>query len=305
MSNRIIELCNISKSYKKVKVLNEVNLAVERGHITGLLGPNGAGKTTLLKILAGLTSLDEGKLLFYGTEADLDGSRKKMSFMLEEPIIDPLMTAQENMKYVSFIKGITDAKAKIDETLKLVGLHDTGKKLAKDFSLGMKQRLGIAMALLSKPEVLVLDEPMNGLDPEGMAEMRNVLRELAEKKNVSIIISSHILSEVAELCTDYAIISKGMLLEAASMSEWRDRSKRHIVLCTNDIEKTIALLKEQLAIYDYRVSESNELYLYEFPEDIESISRVLMEGGVLISKLACEGESLEKYYLSKVGGCCD
>lgn len=298
-------MCDISKSYKKIKVLNEVNLAVERGHITGLLGPNGAGKTTLLKILAGLTSPDEGKLLFYGTEVNLDDSRRKMIFMLEEPIIDPLMTAEKNMKYVEMVKGISDTKAKIDETLKQVGLGNTGKKLAKDFSLGMKQRLGIAMALLSEPDVLVLDEPMNGLDPEGMAEMRSVLRELAEKKNVSIVISSHILSEVAELCTDYAIISKGRLLEAASMSEWRARSKRHVVLCTNDMEKTIALLKEQLAIFDYRVSEDNELLLYEFPEDIGCISKVLMKEGIFISKLACEGESLEEYYLTKVGGCCD
>ena len=130
-------MCDISKSYKKIKVLNEVNLAVERGHITGLLGPNGAGKTTLLKILAGLTSPDEGKLLFYGTEVNLDDSRRKMIFMLEEPIIDPLMTAEKNMKYVEMVKGISDTKAKIDDTLKQVGLGNTGKKLAKDFSLGM------------------------------------------------------------------------------------------------------------------------------------------------------------------------
>lgn len=303
MSEMVIELSAISKSYKKENVIKNINLNIERGHIVGLIGPNGAGKTTILKMLAGLTEPDVGKIRLFDSEVDLEYSRKKMSFMIEEPIIDPMMTAKKNMKYVCYVKDISLKDEKIEEILTQVGLGKAGRKKAKNFSLGMKQRLGIGMALLNEPEVLVLDEPMNGLDPEGIVEIRCLLQELAKQKKVTILISSHILPELEELCTDYAIINQGKVIESASMEELMKKSKHHLVLGVNEPEKVIALLQEKLAINNYQVLKNKEIIIYEFPENIESISKVIMEEGISISRFSCEGESLEQYYLSKVGTC--
>lgn len=302
MSESVIELIGVSKAYKNVKAVDRVSFAVERGHIMGLIGPNGAGKTTILKLLANLAVADEGKISFFGSDEKLDESRTKMSFMLEEPIIDSMMHAKNNMKYVAYVKGLPDAEEQIKELLELVGLGDTGKKAARFFSLGMKQRLGIAMALLNNPEVLVLDEPMNGLDPEGIVEMRLLLKDLAEKRNVTILISSHLLAELSELCTDYTIINRGKLVEVGNMCELLKNNNKHIVLRTNKNEEAIALLRKQFAISNYKVMQNNEIWLYEFSENPEGISEALMEAGILILKFSCEGESLEQYYLSKVGG---
>lgn len=302
MSENVIELRGVSKIYKKVKVVDDVSMVVKRGHIMGLLGPNGAGKTTIFKLLADLATPDEGTICFFNSETTLCDNRKKMSFMLEEPILDPMMNAKSNMRYISYMKGVSDSERKIKEILEQVGLGDTGKKAVRNFSLGMRQRLGIAMALLNNPKVLVLDEPMNGLDPEGMVEIRNLLRNLAKIKKVTILISSHMLPELSELCTDYAIINHGKLIETGCMSDLLENSKKHLVICTDDNEKTIALLKEKFAILKYRISQKNEIYLYDSPENIENIAKSIMEAGILIYKFSYEGESLEQYYLSRVGG---
>lgn len=221
--------------------------------------------------------------------------------MLEEPILDPLMTAKNNMRYIAKVKGIKNAEKPIEEILTLVGLQNEDRKMVNKFSLGMKQRLGIGMALLNQPDVLVLDEPMNGLDPEGIVEIRNFLRELAEKKKVTIVLSSHILSEMEELCTDYVILCKGRVMEAASVKELEERNKHRIIIRTNDIERTRVLLEKQFAITKYEVNGNGELILLEYPEQIECIPKVMMEAGLSVYKFSCEEESLEQYYLSKVG----
>ena len=301
MGNSVITMTNITKRFKKAEVVKNFSLDVKKGSITGLIGPNGAGKTTIMKILAGLMFQTSGELSFYGSRDDLDLNRRRMSFMIEAPIVDYKMTAYENLNYVRYVRGYPDKK-RIDEVLDIVGLKDTGRKKALKFSLGMRQRLGIAMALLTKPEVLVLDEPVNGLDPEGIVEVRHILQKLSEDQGVTILISSHLLSELSELCTDFSIINKGQLVENLSLEELHDRCRSHIVLRTNNTEKTAAVLEDKLSVGSYKVLRSGDIEIYEQLDAVERISKTVTDSGCIITKLYESGQSLEDYYLEKVGG---
>ncbi len=301
MGNSVITMTNITKRFKKAEVVKNFSLDVKKGSITGLIGPNGAGKTTIMKILAGLMFQTSGELSFYGSRDDLDLNRRRMSFMIEALIVDYNMTAYENLNYVRYVRGYPDKK-RIDEVLDIVDLKDTGKKKALKFSLGMRQRLGIAMALLTKPEVLVLDEPVNGLDPEGIVEVRHILQKLSEDQGVTILISSHLLSELSELCTDFSIINKGQLVENLSLEELHNRCRSHIVLRTNNTEKTAAVLEDKLSIGSYKVLRSGDIEIYEQLDAVERISKTVTDSGCIITKLYESGQSLEDYYLEKVGG---
>lgn len=300
MGNNVIHMQGLSKTYRKREVLHNFELTVEQGHICGLIGPNGAGKTTVMKIMAGLIPQNNGTLEFFGDTSDLDKARGRMSFMIEQPIIATSLTARENLEYIRYLRGYPDER-RIDEVLELVGLSDTGKKQAGKFSLGMKQRLGIGMALLPKPEVMVLDEPMNGLDPEGMVEVRRLLKRMQEEQGVTILISSHLLSELSELCTDFSILNQGELVENLSREELIVKCRNHISLRTDDINKAAAMLEEKLAIHDYKVIHGDEIHIFERVDQVYHISRTLTESGLVITKLSEEGQSLEDYYLEKAG----
>lgn len=296
----VIELKNLSKKYGKATVVDNFSLNVEKGHICGLIGPNGAGKTTIMKMMAGLASPTSGEIGFFGKNDNLDLSRKRMAFMLEAPIIDKSMNARQNMEYVRYVKGVADEK-KIDEMLDFVGLHDVGKKAAGKFSLGMTQRLGIAMALLTEPEIMVLDEPVNGLDPEGIVEIRLMLKKLSEEKNVTIIISSHILSELSELCTDFSIINFGRRIENLSRDELMAKCRSYYAIRTNDINRTAAVIEDKLGTKQYKVIHGDEIRLFDFLDNIEKVSKTITDNGLILTKFISEGESLEEFYLSKVG----
>ena len=300
MDNSVITMRGLSKSYRKAEVLHDFSLTVERGHICGLIGPNGAGKTTIMKILAGLIFQTRGELEFFGSGDGLDKNRKRMSFMIEAPIVDPKMTAYDNLAYLRYVRGYPDKK-RIDEVLDIVGLSDTGKKKCEKFSLGMRQRLGIAMALLSKPEVLVLDEPVNGLDPEGIVEVRHLLKKLTDEQNVTILISSHLLSELSELCTDFSIINHGRLIENLSSEELMIKCRNHISIRTNDTYRTAAILEDKLSISNYKVLHGGEIHIFEQLDNIGHISKTVTDSGLTITRLCEEGQGLEDYYLEKVG----
>ena len=199
-----------------------------------------------MKMMAGLTGSDSGSMKFFGSD-DLDRMRERISFIVEEPYMDYGMTARQNMEYIRLLRGIPDEK-RVDELLEFVGLADTGKKRAKEFSLGMKQRLGLAMALLPRPELMVLDEPINGLDPEGIIDIRNLLSELVNRDNITVLISSHILKELSELCTDYAIVKDGRLIEELSHEELLQKTRSCLALNTDDIARTAAVLEDELNI---------------------------------------------------------
>lgn len=297
----VIQLGNVTKRYGKHTVVDKVNMTIEKGHIYGLIGPNGAGKTTIMKMMAGLALQEEGEITFFGKKENLDEQRARMSFMIEAPFLDDTMTARQNMEYVRFVRGIANEK-RIDELLHFVGLEQVGKKPVGKFSLGMKQRLGIAMALLAEPEVMVLDEPVNGLDPEGIVELRLMLKKLCQEQGITILISSHILAELAELCSDYIIISQGKIVEKLSAEELNSKCRQYIAIRTNNISETATVLEEKLHTVNYKVVEGDEIHLYEMLEELEKVSKAITDSGLIITKFVSVGEELEKYYLSKVGG---
>lgn len=294
-----LQINNLTKSYKKKKVVNDFHLEVKKGHIYGLIGPNGAGKTTIMKMIAGLVQPDNGEIKLFGENKDLDEKRQRISFMIEIPYLDGSMTARQNMECIRYIRGVADEK-RIDEILELVGLKDAGNKKVKLFSLGMKQRLGIGMALLPSPEIMILDEPVNGLDPEGIVDVRNILKKLCIEEGITILISSHLLSELSELCTDFAFINQGRLVECLSAEELESKCRNYLAVRTDDISKTIMVLEQELNVKDYQVIEQEELHLYEGLDAIESISKTITSKGLVITKFVLEGESLEAYYLSKI-----
>lgn len=295
----ILELKGLTKTYNNHKVVDEVNLTIEKGHIYGLIGPNGAGKTTIMKMIAGICAPNAGSISMFGSTENIDASRSRVSFMIEAPYIDLAKTAKQNMEYIRYLRGVAD-ESRIDAVLELVGLQNAGKKIARNFSLGMKQRLGIGMALLPSPEIMILDEPVNGLDPEGIVEVRHLLKMLCEESGITILISSHLLSELSELCTRFAIIDKGRLVEALTKEELEQKCRSYIAVGVDDVSRLATVIEQTLNISEYKVMENNEMRIYERLDEIKVISKAITDSGLIITKLNPEGESLEEYYLSKI-----
>lgn len=302
MSEVIIDVNRLEKQYMKQKAVQDVSFQIREGMICGLIGPNGAGKTTIMKMLGGLILPTNGSISIYGetTEKGLAKSRSRMSFMIETPYVKEKMSARENLEKQRLQKGIPD-KHRVDEVLELVGLSDTGKKNAKNFSLGMRQRLGIANALLTKPEIMVLDEPINGLDPEGIVEIRELLLKLNREEHITIIISSHILSELSLLCTDYLFIHHGKLVQEISAPELKKMCKEYYHIHTDNDAMALAILQEKLGVRDYDVEENGSIRLYEQMNHIKEVSKTLYEGGVIPLSLGVKEANLEQYYMDMVG----
>lgn len=297
--DNILQVKGLTKMYGKNKVVDNFNLTIEKGHIYGLIGPNGAGKTTIMKMIAGTCMPTSGSIALFGSEADIDEKRSRASFMIEAPYLDGSMTAKQNMEYIRYLRGVAK-KERIDEVLEFVGLANTGAKKAKHFSLGMRQRLGIGMALLPSPEIMILDEPVNGLDPEGIVEVRNMLKKLCEEDGITILISSHLLSELSELCTDFTIIDKGKLIECISKEELEQKCRSYISVAADDIDRLATVIEQELGIKKYKVVENKEIHIYERLDELETVSKTITDSGLILTRLNTEGENLEEYYLSKV-----
>ncbi|MBQ9140254.1 MAG: ATP-binding cassette domain-containing protein [Lachnospiraceae bacterium] len=302
MSEILIDVQHLDKQYLKQKVIKDVSFRIREGMICGLIGPNGAGKTTIMKMLGGLVLPTEGQISIYGesTEKGLAKARSRMSFMIETPYAKENMSARVNLEKQRIQKGIPD-KHRVDEVLELVGLSDTGKKPVKKFSLGMRQRLGIANALLTKPEIMVLDEPVNGLDPEGIVEIRELLRKLNREEHITIIISSHILSELSLLCTDYMFIHHGNLIQSIEAGALKKLCKEHYHIHTDNDALAAAILQEKLGATEYDVEEDGSIRLYEFLDELGKVSKTLYEGGVVPLELYLREANLEQYYMDMVG----
>ncbi len=302
MSNTIVELKHVTKQYSKQKALDDVSFSVKEGSIVGLIGPNGAGKTTIMKILGGLVFPTEGELSVFG-ETSVDGlnhARSRSSFMIETPYAKASMSARENLEKQRIQKGIPE-KDRVTEMLRYVGLSDTGKKKVKNFSLGMRQRLGLANALLGRPELMVLDEPINGLDPEGIVEIREMLKRLNKELKTTIIISSHILSELSLLCTDYVFINHGKIIDTLSAEELAAEASEYYHIDTDDNEKASVILTNTLHIDKLEALEDGSLRIYEGLDRIREISKALYDGGVIPTTLSKNEVNLEDYYMLKVG----
>jgi len=303
MAQTIIEVKNLEKQYMKQKAVDDVSFQIKEGMICGLIGPNGAGKTTIMKMLGGLVLPTGGSMSLFGgsSEEELAKARSRMSFMIEVPYAKEKMTARENLEKQRIQKGVPN-KERIDEVLEIVGLTDTGKKPVHKFSLGMRQRLGIANALLTKPELMVLDEPVNGLDPEGIVEIRELLLKLNREEHITILISSHILSELSLLCTDYLFINKGKLLESVSTRDLKRICKEYYHIGTDNNSLALTILQEKLGVTEFEVERDGSIRLFERLDEAHTISKTLYEGGVVPTVLHMNEANLEQYYMNMVGG---
>ena len=264
MSDVIVDVRNLSKQYGTQKALDDVSFQIKKGSIVGLIGPNGAGKTTIMKIMGGLAFPTGGELEMYGAtdEKGLNHARTRMSFMIETPYEKEKMTARENLEKQRLQKGIPD-KTRVDEVLEIVNLRDTGKKIVKNFSLGMRQRLGLANALMGKPEFMVLDEPINGLDPEGIVEIRELFRKLNKEDDITMVISSHILSELSLLCTDYIFINHGQIKGVFTADELRAACSEYYHIDTDNNEKASSILTRECGIETIEALEDGSLRIME------------------------------------------
>jgi len=301
MSEYVVESKKLTKQYGKQLALDEVSFGIKKGSIVGLIGPNGAGKSTIMKIMGGLVFPTSGSLEMFGesSEKGLNHSRSRSSFMIETPYAKADMSARQNLEKQRRQKGIPD-KGRIDEVLKIVKLEDTGKKEVKKFSLGMKQRLGIANALLGKPELMVLDEPINGLDPEGIVEIRELLKNLNKDEKVTIVISSHILSELSQLCTDYIFINHGKITDTLTAEELSQECSEYYHIDTDNNELASSILTKDCGINKLEVMEDGSMRIYEGFNDMRRISKALYDGGVIPMQLARNEVNLEDYYMKKV-----
>lgn len=292
---------NLSKRYGRFRALDKCTMHVEKGAIYGFVGKNGAGKTTLIRLICGLQIPDEGEYTLYGvknTDQELGKIRRRMGAVVETPSVYRDMTAEENLRQQYRILGLPCEEG-IPALLKLVGLGDTGKKKARNFSLGMRQRLGIAVALAGNPDFLVLDEPVNGLDPEGIIEMRELLLRLNREKQITILISSHILDELSRLATHYGFIDGGRIVREISARELEEACRRCTRLTVSDLAALSRILAKQQM--DYTVLSENQVDLYGKVNVTDLVLALSGENCQVLSIQERE-ESLESYYINLIGG---
>ncbi|MDI9215723.1 MULTISPECIES: ABC transporter ATP-binding protein [Clostridium] len=295
----VLQTDSLTKKYGKQIAVNKVNINVEKGDIYGLIGKNGAGKTTIMKMVCGLISQNQGDIKLFES-SNLKKGRKRIGTIIEQPALYPNMTAKENLIYYDKLLGITDY-GNVEEVLALVGLEDTGKKKTKSFSMGMKQRLSIAISLIGNPDFLILDEPINGLDPSGIKEIRELLLKLNCENGITIFISSHILGELAKIATKYGIIKKGVLIDEFSAKELEKRCKKCISLVVNNSEKAVYIIKNTIKSTDYKVLEEGKICIYDCLDIPEQINKALVENNVLVSGLTLEGNDVEAYFIKMMG----
>lgn len=293
---------DVTKIYGKHKVLDHVSMNIKKGDIYGFIGKNGAGKTTMIRVFAGLAIPDEGQVQLFGhnEEKELIKERRRIGTLIESPAIYLNMTARENLELIKIQRGIPGIKY-IDEALNLVGLEDAHKKKTKNFSLGMKQRLGIAMALLSDPELLILDEPINGLDPIGIKEIREILIKLNKERGTTILISSHILSELTQISNRYGFINNGKLIKEMTAAEFSNKCKTYLHLKVRNASDASIILENEIGIKDYEIFPDDIIKIYdEF--DSEKITLALAKHNIGIKEILPMGEALEDYFTKLVGG---
>lgn len=301
MREIMLQTQNLSKRYRSFDALDHVNLTVYQNDIYGLIGRNGAGKTTIMKIITGLTEQSGGAFEIFSKQGKaLEKEKRRIGCLIENPAFFGNLTAYQNLKYYAVQKGITDI-SQIDEALALVNLTDVRNKKYRKFSLGMKQRLGIAFAMLDNPDLIILDEPINGLDPIGISELRDTFKRLNRERGITFIISSHILSELYMVANRFLFIEKGRVLKEITKEELDMECMRCLVVKTDHTKHVSTLIEEKLGISDYKVIDSRELRIYD--EDVKSdeLNRLLIQNNVNVSAIFETGISLEDYFKSLVG----
>lgn len=303
MREVILSTTNLTKKYSSTTAVNNINLEVKQREIYGLVGKNGAGKTTLLRIVSNQAFPTEGEVSLFGasTPEGLSKGRRRIGSIIEVPSFYSSMTAEQNLEYYRIQRGIP-GKECVMEALEEVGLSHVGRKKYKSFSLGMKQRLGLALALMNKPELLLLDEPINGLDPFGIVEIRNLLIRLNQEKNITILISSHILSELSNLVTYYGFIDQGKLVRQLSAEALSRECGRYLELKVDRVELMTALLEKELNCTSYQVAPDHTLQIFEYLDQPSRISELAVKHGIGLNSITTREINLENYFIQLVGG---
>ena len=303
MKKVVLKTYNITKKYGEQLAVDNVNMTIKKGDIYGFIGKNGAGKTTLIRLITGLIHKSGGEIELLGAneENELNKARTMVGSLIESPSLYTNMTARENLEVSRLVRNIPGKKC-IDEVLELVGLKDVEKKKVKNFSLGMRQRLGIANALMGNPKLLILDEPINGLDPMGIIEIRELLKKINKEKDMTILISSHILSELSELATTYGIISNGKLIEEITAKQLSEKCRQYIDLKVDDTARAVILLERELGISDYEVLEDSNIKVFSNLDNVGEVNSLLSRSGIIVESISVKGENLEEYFMNKVGG---
>lgn len=303
MSDTVLNTRAVCKKYGETYALSDVSIHIKRGQIYGLIGLNGAGKSTFMRIVAGLVSPTGGEVELFGQTGEnaLRKNRRRLGQCIETPALYPGMTARENLEIQCIVSGVSD-KTTVQEMLALVGLSDTDKKKAKNFSLGMKQRLALAIAMINHPDFLILDEPANGLDPMGIVEMRELMRRLSRERGLTILVSSHMLDELAQVATHYGIIDRGRLVKQLSEEELALESRQYVRIVTTDAAKAAVLLSERFALLQYKAVSPRELHIFEQIERTGEMNKLLVENGFTVERIGATEQRLEDYFMKLTGG---
>lgn len=294
----ILKTTDIVKKYGTNTILNKINMNIQKGDIYGFIGKNGAGKTTFMRCVLSLTPTTSGEVKFWG-DKDITQVGLKVGSLIEAPGLYKNCSAHENLKRFSILYGADESK--IDEILEIVGLANTGDRKAKDFSLGMRQRLGIAIALLGDPELLFLDEPINGLDPEGIKEIRDVIVRLNKERHITILISSHLLDELSKIVTRYGIINKGVLIEEIDAKELHEKCKNKLAIECNNTKKAVEIVSKIVPKGDIEVVDKG-LNISSHLDDAGKINKELVSNGITVNALYIREDSLEEYFMKRTGG---
>lgn len=295
----VIETRQLSKAYGMKYALQNADLNVYEGDIFGIAGKNGAGKTTLMKLILGITQPTGGEILLFGIQ-DLFKQRKRIGALIETPGFYPYMTAEQNLEYFRIQRGIVE-KDSVTEVLRLTGLTDERKKPFRAFSMGMKQRLGLALALMGEPDVLLLDEPTNGIDPEGIVQIRQLLLKLNQERHITILISSHILSELSHIADRFAILDQGVVVDTITKEELNENSRTAVRIQTDAPERVTVLLEEHFGIQDYFVENSRDVLVFEDFARTPDLIRAMVLSDIRVFSVSRQEADLEKSFLQKIG----
>ena len=301
MSELLLQTRNLTKQYGRHRAVDDVNMHIKKGAIYGFIGRNGAGKTTCLKMISGLSTPSYGEIEMFGYKGkDLQKVRSRVGCLIEAPGLYGNMSAYDNLNIKCKLTGIKK-KGYIEELLKTVGLDTVGEKKTKHYSLGMKQRLGIALALVGEPDLLILDEPINGLDPQGIVEVRETIQKLAKERGMTICISSHILEELSKIATDYGIIHNGSLLQEITREELMRRCSERMELTLDHPKLAIPVL-DSMGFTNFQVTDKEHIHIFERLNESAVLNMELAKAGIPVKGISITSEELETYFLNLTGG---
>ncbi len=297
----VIQTTGLSKRYKRRWAVDHLDLAVEQGDIYGFIGQNGAGKSTTLKLLCGLARPTQGEALIFGKPVRDSVARRRVGALIEQPGLYPDLSGQENLRLCAALLGLDSPERQVEDILKTVGLAPGEKKPVRQYSMGMKQRLGVALALLGGPDLLLLDEPINGLDPEGIREMRELLLRLNRERGLTILVSSHILGELSKIATRYGIIQQGRMVEQITAAELEQKCADYLHLRADQPRKAAALLERELRLTRWEMRPEGEIRIYE-AVDARAVGQMLAQAGLAVEEMGLHRQDLEGYFLERMGG---